>query len=66
MRTINLLRRPEALEEQVTSEPILLLMPGSHTETLLGHNDYVLNLLSRAVRGDRTPEMDLIARSQSS
>jgi hypothetical protein len=41
-------------------------MPGGRTETLPGHNDYVLNLLSRAVRGDRTPEMELIARSQSS
>jgi len=41
-------------------------MPDGRTETLPGHNDYVLNLLSRAVRGDRTPEMELVARSVSS
>jgi hypothetical protein len=66
MRTINLRRRLEALEEQPTSEAILLLMPDGRTETLPGHNDYVLNLLSRAVRGDRTPEMERVARSVSS
>jgi len=66
MRTINLLRRLEALEERLTSEPILLRMPDGRTATLPGHNDYVLDLLARAVRGDRTPEMDLIARSVGS
>jgi hypothetical protein len=66
MNTTNLRRRLEALEEQLTSEPVLLLMPDGRTETLPGHNDYVLNLLSRAVRGDRTLEMELVARSVSS
>ena len=41
-------------------------MPAGRTQTLPGHNDYVLNMLSRAVRGDRTPEMELVARSVSS
>jgi len=59
-------RRLEAIEKQLTSEPILLLMPDGGIETLPGYNDYVLTLLSRAVRGNRTPEMELIARSQSS
>jgi hypothetical protein len=62
----NLRRRLELLEGQITSEPIVLLMPDGRTQTLPGYNDYVLNLLSRAVRRDRTPEMELIARSQSS
>jgi len=66
MKTVNLRRRLEALENQLTSEPIILLMPDGRMETLPGHSDYVINLLSRAVRGDRTPAMDLIARSQSS
>jgi hypothetical protein len=66
MKTLNLRRRLQALEEQLTSEPILLRMPDGHLETLPGHNDYVLDLLSRAVRGDRTPEMELVARSVSS
>ena len=66
MRTINLLRRLEALEENLTSEPTLLRMPDGRTETLSGHGDYVLDLLARAVRGDRTPEMELIAKSVGS
>src|ERR1035438_8741164 len=59
-------RRSKALEERLTSEPILLQMPDGRTATLPGHNDYVLDLLARAVRGDRTPEMDLIAQSVGS
>ena len=66
MKTVNLRRRLEALEQDLSSEPILLLMPDARTETLPGHNDYVVGLLSRAVCGDRTSEMELIARSQSS
>jgi hypothetical protein len=66
MKTINLNRRLDALENQLTSEPILLPMPDGRRETLPGHNDYVINLLSRAIREDRTPEMELIAQSQSS
>ena len=66
MNTIKLRRRLDALEEQLTSEPIVLLMPDGRTETLPGHNDYVLGLLGLAVRGERTPEMELTARSVSS
>lgn len=67
MKTVNLRRRLEALERDFTgSEPILLLMPDGRTETLPGHNDYVLGLLGRALRGDRTPEMELISQSISS
>ena len=67
MRTINLRRRLEALEKNLSSgDLIVLLMPDGRTETLPGHNDYVLNLLGRAVGEDRTPEMDLVARSVSS
>ena len=54
MRTLSLRGRLEALEKDlVASAPIVLLMPHGRTETLPSHNDYVLNLLSRAVRGDR-------------
>jgi hypothetical protein len=66
MKTINLRRRLEALEKGVTTEPIALHMPDGRMETLPGHNDYVLNLLSRAVGGERTPEMELISQSISS
>lgn len=49
MKAINLLRRLEALEEQLTNEPIVLLMPDGRKEALPGHNDYALNLLWCAV-----------------
>ena len=62
----NLYRRLELLEKQTSNEPIVLQMPDGRMETLPGHNDYVLGLLGRAVRGDRTPEMALIAQSISS
>jgi len=67
MSTINLRRRLAALEKGISpNELIVLLMPDGRTETLPGHNDYVLNLLGRALGGERTPEMDLVARSVSS
>jgi hypothetical protein len=66
MKTINLRRRLEALEKDVSSDPIVLLMPDGHKKVVPGHNDYVRGLLGRAVHGDWTPEMELIAQSQSS
>ncbi len=45
MNTINLHRRLEALEQQLTTDPIVLLMPDGRTETLRGD---VLDLFSRA------------------
>jgi hypothetical protein len=63
MKTINLRRRLEALEKGVTTEPIVLHMPDGRTETLRGD---VLDLFSRAVGGERTPEMELISQSISS
>lgn len=63
MKTLNLHRRLEALERGLTSEPILLLMPDGRTETLRGD---VLDLFSRAIKGDRTPEIELIAQSKGS
>ena len=46
---MNIHRRLELLEQQLTSEPIVLLMPDGHTETLRGD---LLDLFSRAVRGN--------------
>jgi len=64
MNMTSLHRRLEALERDLSpSEPILLLMPDGRTETLRGD---VADLLSRAIGGDRTPEMELISQSVSS
>jgi hypothetical protein len=63
MKTLNLRRRLEALEQHLSSEPIVLLMPDGRRETLRGD---VLDLFSRALREDRTPEIELIAQSVGS
>jgi hypothetical protein len=60
------LRSVSLVCEQLTSEPIVLQMPDGRTVTLPGHNEHVLDLLGGACRGDRTPEIELIARSISS
>jgi len=66
MNRVNLRRRLEALEKDCSSEQIVLRMADGRTETLPGHNDYVVNLLGRVVGGETTPELELIARSHSS
>ena len=63
---MNFGRRLEFLEKKLTSDPILLKMPDGHIERLRGRGDYALDLILRASRGDRTPEMALIAQSVSS
>jgi hypothetical protein len=64
--TRQIYRRLELLEKPHTREPIVLLMPDGRTETIRGRGDYVLDLFMRACRGDRTPEIELIAQSVSS
>jgi hypothetical protein len=63
---MNLHRRLELLEKRLTSEPVVLQMPDGRVERLRGRGDYLLDLVLRAWRGDRTPEMELIAQSISS
>jgi hypothetical protein len=61
---MNLRRRLDSLEKELTgSELIVLHMPDGRAETL---RCSVLDLFTRAIRGDRTPEVELIARSISS
>jgi hypothetical protein len=62
---MNLRRRLELLEEQLTGEPALLKMPDGRTERLPGRGDYLLDLVARSMSGDRTPELELIAQSIS-
>lgn len=62
---ITLNRRLAALEKDLCSnEKIMLLMPDGRTETLPDQD--TVRLLGCAVDGERTPEMELIARSVSS
>ncbi|MGP8243965.1 MAG: hypothetical protein ACLQVN_05545 [Bryobacteraceae bacterium] len=63
---MNFRRRLEVLEKGLIGEPILLQMPDGRTETIPGRGDYVLDLILRVWRGDRTPEIELIAQSISS
>jgi len=59
-------RRLGLLEKRLTSEPVVLRMPDGRMETLRGRGDFVAELVSRACRGERTPEIELIAQSISS
>jgi hypothetical protein len=63
---MNLHRRLELLEKGFTGEPVLLKMPDGRTEKLQGRGDFLLDLVARSGRGDRTPELELIAQSISS
>jgi len=63
---MNVRRRLELLEKRITSEPIVLKMPGGRTERICGRGDYALDLVLRSLSGDRTPELELIAQSISS
>ena len=63
---MNLHRRLELLEKRSTGEPVLLKMPDGRRETLQGRGDYLLDLVARSGRGERTPELELIAQSISS
>ena len=60
---MNVRRRLELLEKRLGSEPIVLKMPDGRTERIQGRGDYVLDLFSRSLRGDRTPELELIAQA---
>lgn len=61
-----MLRRLDALEKVLFSEPIVLHMPDGGIETLPSHQDYVFDLFKRACSGDRTGEMELIAQNIAS
>lgn len=63
---MSLRRRLEALEKgKAGDDPIILHMQDGRTEMLPGGSDYMLDLFTRACRGDRTPEMALIAQCVS-
>jgi hypothetical protein len=63
---MNIKRRLELLEKRLISEPIVLQMPDGRTETLRGPRYYTFELFKRAIGGERTPEMELIAQCTSS
>jgi len=59
-------RRLESLERRNLKDPIVLKMPDGRIVTLPNRTGYELDLVLRALSGDRTPEMELIAQSTSS
>jgi hypothetical protein len=61
---MNLRRRLEMLEKELMGdEPIILHMPHGSTETIPNTSDYMLDLGMRAARGERSRDLELIARS---
>ena len=64
MKTASLRRRLEALEKQITGGgPIILITRDGGKIAIRGDERH---LLSCAIRGERTPEIEMIARSVSS
>ena len=65
---MNLKRRVEALESKCSfeSQLVVLHMPDGRTETLRGGEHCVYELLSCVLRGDRTPQVELLGQSISS
>ena len=62
---MNLHKRLQALEQRLSGKPpATLTMPDGRTEILRG--DYMRELLSGACSGERTPTLELLARSVSS
>jgi hypothetical protein len=61
-----LYRRLESLEKRHIRDPIVLQMPDGRIVTLPNRGGYLFNLVLRVLAGERTSEMELIARSTSS
>jgi|ERR1700722_7746182 hypothetical protein len=59
-------RRLESLEKRHLRDPIILQMPDGRIVTLPNRSGYLFGLVLHALRGDPTPEMELIAQSISS
>ena len=56
-------RRLEALERQLICDPTTLFFEDGTSAQISGRGDYILTLFIAAVRGERSPQMALIARS---
>ena len=64
MPSVNLRRRVALLEQQLTNESVVLQMPDGRTVRL--PSNAAVGLLARACRDDRTPQVELVALSNSS
>ena len=64
MPSVNLRRRVALLEQQITNESIVLQMSDGSTVRL--PSNAAVGLLAKAIREDRTPEVELVAQSISS
>ena len=63
---MNLARRVSRLESWfLPSEPIVLEMRDGSTRKIEGRGDIALRLVGLAARGERTPELALVAESVS-
>ncbi len=60
---MNLHRRLTILEKQLNHAPVLLRMPDGRVEKICGKGDYLLDLVLRASRGERTPDIMLVHES---
>ena len=56
-------KRIEALERRIVFDPITLFFADGSSTQIGARRDYVLNLFAAACRGERSPQVELIARS---
>ncbi len=59
-------RRLESLEKRHLRDPIVLQMADGRIVTLPNRNGYLFDLALRALRGNHSPEMELITQSINS
>jgi hypothetical protein len=60
---MKLKRRLEALERRLVCDPATLFFEDGTSAQLTGRGDYIVDLFVAAVRGERSPRIELIARS---
>ena len=60
---MNLKRRVETLERRLICDPATLFFADGTSAQIGGRGDYIVKLFAAAVRGERSPQMELVARS---
>jgi hypothetical protein len=60
---MNLKRRLQSLERRLICDPTTLFFADGTATQISARGDYVMNLFSAAARSERSPQIELVARS---
>ncbi|HTU48277.1 MAG TPA: hypothetical protein VMF91_24675 [Bryobacteraceae bacterium] len=63
---MNVKRRLEALERTLIRDPATLFFEDGTSIEISGRGDYIADLFAAAIRGERSPQIELLARSVGS